>query len=43
VRQIGGKEKSYRVRLDDLLKGGVVSANVPLLPGDVLIIPETYF
>lgn len=33
----------YRVRLNDLLQKGDVSANVDMRPGDVLIIPETYF
>ena len=33
----------YRVRLNDLLKKGDVSANVDMRPGDVLIIPESYF
>jgi polysaccharide export outer membrane protein len=33
----------YRVRLNDLLKNGDVSANVDMRPGDVLIIPESYF
>jgi len=40
VRQGQG---SFRVRLDDLIKGGDVSANVPLMPGDVLIIPQSWF
>jgi polysaccharide biosynthesis/export protein len=33
----------YRVRLDDLLRDGDISANVAVKPGDVLIIPETWF
>ena len=33
----------YRVRLDDLLKDGDITANVALQPGDILIIPETFF
>lgn len=33
----------FRVRLDDLLKDGDLSANVALVPGDVLIIPESFF
>ena len=33
----------YRVRLNDLLQKGDVSANVEMRPGDVLIIPESYF
>ncbi|MHA1571921.1 MAG: XrtA/PEP-CTERM system exopolysaccharide export protein [Alphaproteobacteria bacterium] len=36
-------QKQYRVRLDDLLKNGDISANVELLPGDILIIPESIF
>lgn len=35
--------KSYNVRLHDLLKRGDVSANVELRPGDVIIIPESWF
>jgi len=42
VRDVNGKRKEYSVRLDDLLRDGDVSANVDMLPGDVLIIPETF-
>lgn len=35
--------KQYNVRLRDLLKRGDVSANVELRPGDVIIIPESWF
>jgi polysaccharide export outer membrane protein len=35
--------KLYRVRLDDLLRDGDISANVAVKPGDVLIIPESWF
>lgn len=35
--------KSYSVRLDDLLKGGNISANAEVLPGDIIIIPESWF
>jgi polysaccharide export outer membrane protein len=31
------------VRIDDLLKDGDISANVDILPGDILIIPESWF
>jgi polysaccharide biosynthesis/export protein len=34
---------SFRLRLDDLIKDGDVSANVPVLPGDILIIPQSWF
>ncbi len=42
VRSSDGN-KQYNVRLRDLLKGGDVSANVDLLPGDVIMIPESWF
>jgi len=35
--------KLYRVRLDDLMRSGDISANVAVRPGDVLIIPESWF
>lgn len=43
IRTIDGKQTSYRLRLDDLLKDGDMSANAPLLPGDVILIPQAYF
>jgi polysaccharide export outer membrane protein len=43
VRLEEGEQKEYRVRLDDLLEDGDISANVALLPGDILIVPETFF
>ena len=43
VRVEGGQSKEYRVRLDDLLEDGDITANVALLPGDILIVPETFF
>jgi len=42
IRQAEGN-KQYGVRLKDLLKGGDVSANVEVLPGDVIMIPEGMF
>ena len=35
--------KQYSVRLKDLVKRGDVSANVEMKPGDVLIIPQSWF
>jgi polysaccharide export outer membrane protein len=35
--------KRYSVRLKDLVKGGDISANAEMLPGDVLIIPQGWF
>ena len=36
-------QREYTVRLDDLLKDGDVSANVTIEPGDVIIVPESFF
>ncbi len=38
-----GNQKEFAVRLGDLLKKGDSSANVMLMPGDVIIIPESTF
>lgn len=35
--------KQYGVRIKDLVKRGDVSANVEMKPGDVLIIPQSWF
>ncbi|HQR71470.1 MAG TPA: polysaccharide export protein [Burkholderiaceae bacterium] len=35
--------KQYRVRLSDLIRRGDISANVDVKPGDVLIIPQSWF
>ncbi|SDY22787.1 XrtA/PEP-CTERM system exopolysaccharide export protein [Nitrosomonas halophila] len=43
IRYIDGSQQEFRVRLDDLLRDGDISANVPMYQGDVLVIPESYF
>lgn len=43
VRTSGGSQEEYRVRLEDLIRDGDISANVPMQPGDILIIPEAWF
>jgi polysaccharide export outer membrane protein len=35
--------KQYSVRLKDLIKNGDISANVEMRPGDILIIPQSFF
>ena len=35
--------KAYNIRLADLIRRGDVDANVQVLPGDVIIIPESWF
>ncbi|MBQ5948158.1 XrtA/PEP-CTERM system exopolysaccharide export protein [Massilia sp. ST3] len=43
VRTVDGKQEKLPVRLDALLKDGDISANVMMRPGDVLIVPESFF
>lgn len=43
VRKVYGEERTFRVRLDDLIRDGDISANVEMSPGDILIIPEAWF
>lgn len=43
VRNVNGQQTEFRIRLSDLIKDGDVSANVAMLPGDVLIIPQAWF
>jgi polysaccharide export outer membrane protein len=38
-----GRQREYALRLGDLLKKGESQANVMLMPGDVIIIPESAF
>jgi polysaccharide export outer membrane protein len=35
--------KQYAVRLKDLIRRGDISANVEMRPGDILIIPQSFF
>jgi len=43
VRRTQGGQQSYNVRMGDLLKDGDISANIPVMPGDVIIIPQSWF
>ena len=43
ILRTGEGNKQYSVRLKDLIKRGDVSANVEMRPGDVLIIPQSWF
>ncbi len=42
VRREGIEKTSYRLRLDDLVRKGDIGADRPLLPGDTIIIPESF-
>lgn len=43
MRTENGKPVEIRIKLDKLLDGGDLALNVPLKPGDVLLIPESRF
>ncbi len=43
IRTIDGKQTKMPVRLHDLIKEGDISANISMRPGDVLVIPESFF
>lgn len=43
IRGKGEERQSYRLRLNDLMRKGKISANVPVMPGDVILIPESVF
>lgn len=43
IQRTSDGNKQYVVRLKDLIKRGDVSANVEMRPGDILIIPQSFF
>lgn len=42
VRVVEGEQKEFDANLDSLIRDGEISANAAVLPGDVIIIPETF-
>lgn len=43
VRYESGEQREFSLHISDLLKKGDPKANVGILPGDVIIIPESFF
>lgn len=43
VRVVDGKQEEFRLRLDDLIREGDITANIDMRPGDVIIVPEAWF
>ncbi|CAH1385691.1 XrtA/PEP-CTERM system exopolysaccharide export protein [Candidatus Nitrotoga sp. M5] len=43
IRKIDGKLQHIAVRLEDLIQDADLSTNIPMRPGDVLVIPESFF
>ncbi|MGY5450723.1 XrtA/PEP-CTERM system exopolysaccharide export protein [Agarivorans sp. MS3-6] len=43
VRVVSGEQRSYNVMVGKLIQDGEIEANVDILPGDIIIIPEAWF
>ena len=43
ARVEAGEQKQYTIRIEDLIQDGDLKANVDILPGDIVIIPEAWF
>ena len=43
IRSVSGQQQKLAVRLHDLIRDGDISANMPMRPGDILVIPESFF
>ncbi len=43
IRMVDGEQKRFGVRIDDLLEHADMTANVKIMPGDILIVPEAFF
>lgn len=41
IRKSNGKERTYKLRLKDLLNDGEMSANAKLRPGDLIVVPKS--
>ncbi len=41
TRKLNGKEKRFEVRVEDITRG--LQTNIPLLSGDIVFVPETFF
>ena len=42
IRRKGSKSVEFSVRLEDLIQDGDITANTNMLPGDILLIPESF-
>jgi polysaccharide export outer membrane protein len=43
VRKVDGEDQEFRVKLDDLINKGDMKQNLELKPGDVVVVPESFF
>lgn len=43
IREVDGENQQFGIRIDDLIDNTDLRANVKILPGDIIIIPEAFF
>lgn len=43
IREIDGDMRQFGLRIDDLMQDGDLTANVKIMPGDIVIIPDSFF
>ena len=43
IRNIDGEPQHFGIRIDDLVDNADLTANVKILPGDIVVIPEAFF
>lgn len=43
VRKVDGKDTELRVKIDDLVNKGAMKYNLELRPGDVVVVPQSFF
>lgn len=43
VRVIDGKQTTFEINIEALIKDGDIKENIDMLPGDIIIIPEAWF
>lgn len=43
VRKVDGKDTELRIKIDDLVNKGAMKHNLELRPGDVVVVPQSFF
>lgn len=43
VRETNGKTRTFQVRMKDVMERGEMDKNISIMPGDMIIVPESFF
>ena len=43
IRNYNGREEIISIRLNDILRDGDLTQDIPLRPGDLIVVPESFF